>query len=856
MSGVDFLFPLARRSPASSTLRFGGCIVQRLPTYAHRLKLIGLATATLLCTAAAPVAAEQHPMQEGLKAFHAGEFGDAALKLQQALEGELSPLQRGDARLVLAKALSALGEYERVLPVVSEAIKDRRKSKTSLLDELWWLKAKAYLALDQKRDAIRALGIVTKSVHSGRAIDAELLRAQAFEALGRDGAARKAYRSFLRTWPDAPQALQVKVRLGSLEEARKSFKRARQLYREVVRLAPGGVFAEQANNALKALEARGKKPSAEEAFWYLVEDARFLVTERRFEDAKPLLAELLGSINRRDNKELFLDVLSLKARLLRESGEIAESLKLYKRLARQGRRPVGPMRLAHLHGLVGDMERAEELLRRGNYGKRKYWTAVGDFRVEFGRYADAEKAYLKAIGKRRISDSLAQKLAWAVARQGKVDEALERLAYAGKRLKKKRLWSRYWSGRVLQDAGRFDEAMTFFKALRDDWPLSYYGVQAYSRMAEIEGRAPGAEQANVSAAPLPMTPVQGAALNSTLHWPESPYAAAFEAGTTPSHPAVQHAALSEFVASWGKLVPEAKRAAEYHRLGLMDASLEELRVVDSDLRALRKRGWGSLAKRTRSTLLDNRRSWRGPGGAPIKYQGRRNRKEARAFKKAAKKDNLKGLLRAAQVALGDPYAIRRAVYEGGRIGREPTPDQLAAWKKAYPIAFSEHVATNTREHGVPVYFLYSLMTVESTFHPGAISSSNAYGLLQVIPRTGRRIASELALGDWVPELLLQPEMAIKMGSYYVGRLLNKFEGQEPLAAAAYNAGPHRVTTWLSAHSERPMDVFIEEIPFRQARRYTRSVIKHSARYRRIYHGDDGLYVANTLRTNHGAEPNY
>jgi soluble lytic murein transglycosylase-like protein len=827
-----------------------------LGSIVHHLRVCGLLSTSLLCVAAAPVETALPPLERGQAAYLAGEWGDAAQLLQSAVAGELSDMQRGDARLLLARALAGLGESERALAVVNDALADRRKSKTSLTDELWWLKANALLDLDRTRDAMRALKVVAKSVHSGRAIEAELLRAKALESLGRDAAARKTYRSFLRTWPDAPEALEAKVRLGSLEEGRGSYKRARELYRDVVRLAPGGIFAGQASSALEALEARGKKPSADEAFWYRVEDARFLVRERRFSDAQPILSGLLSSINRRESKDLFLDVLELQARLLRESGEIAKALKVYKRLARQGRRPVGPTRMAHLHGLTGDMETAEKLLRRGNFGKRKYWTAVGDFRVEFGRYADAEAAYLKALGKRRISDTLAQKLAWAVTRQGKVDEALKRLAHVGKRLSKKRLWSRYWSGRALQDAGRYDEALTFFTALRNDWPLSYYGIQAYSRMAEVQGVAPGEETANLSVDAPNMTPIGGVQIQSTLHWPQSPYEADFESATTASHPAVQHAAVTEFVEAWGDVVPEAKRAAEFHRLGLLTESLEELRVVDSDLRALRKRGWGSLAKRTRSTLLDNRSSWRGPGGAPIKYHGRRTRKEARDFKRATRNAHLKEALRAAQVALGDPYATRRAVYEGGRIGREPTTKQLATWKAAYPIAFSHYVATNTREHGVPVYFLYSLMTVESTFHPGAISSSNAYGLLQVIPRTGRRIASELSLGDWVPERLLEPAMAIQMGSYYVGRLLNKFEGQEPLAAAAYNAGPHRVTRWLSAHPERPMDVFIEEIPFRQARRYTRSVIKHSARYRRIYHGDDGLYVANTLRTNHGAEPNY
>ena len=53
-----------------------------------------------------------------------------------------------------------------------------------------------------------------------------------------------------------------------------------------------------------------------------------------------------------------------------------------------------------------------------------------------------------------------------------------------------------------------------------------------------------------------------------------------------------------------------------------------------------------------------------------------------------------------------------------------------------------------------------------------------------------------------------------------------------------------------------MDVFIEEIPFRQARRYTRKVLMHTARYRRVYHGEEGMYVSNRLDGAHGPTPNY
>ena len=76
------------------------------------------------------------------------------------------------------------------------------------------------------------------------------------------------------------------------------------------------------------------------------------------------------------------------------------------------------------------------------------------------------------------------------------------------------------------------------------------------------------------------------------------------------------------------------------------------------------------------------------------------------------------------------------------------------------------------------------------------------------------------------------------------------------AAAAYNAGPHRVAAWLKANPHRPLDVFIEEIPFRQARGYSKSVLKHTARLRHIYYGEQRMYVPNTLIAEHTQYPNY
>ncbi|TNF33434.1 MAG: hypothetical protein EP329_08295, partial [Deltaproteobacteria bacterium] len=224
---------------------------------------------------------------------------------------------------------------------------------------------------------------------------------------------------------------------------------------------------------------------------------------------------------------------------------------------------------------------------------------------------------------------------------------------------------------------------------------------------------------------------------------------------------------------------------------------------------------------------------------------------ARAFSRNA--GPLRQALREAQRALADPYALRRGAYEEGGFDDGPGSK---AWRDSYPIAYPALVSAFSRQFHVPPYYVYAIMTVESAFHPHAISVSDAYGLLQMIPRTGRRVAAELGYGEFRPELLLRPPVNIYFGTYYLASALNKFEGQEPLAAAAYNAGPHRVAAWLLARGEGPMDMFIEEIPFGQTRSYAKSVLKHLARYRAIYHDEPHTYVSNAIARDFAAEPNY
>jgi soluble lytic murein transglycosylase len=64
-------------------------------------------------------------------------------------------------------------------------------------------------------------------------------------------------------------------------------------------------------------------------------------------------------------------------------------------------------------------------------------------------------------------------------------------------------------------------------------------------------------------------------------------------------------------------------------------------------------------------------------------------------------------------------------------------------------------------------------------------------------------------------------------------VLRLFHDDIPLALAAYNAGTHRVRQWLERSGERPLDLFVEEIPFDETRNYVRRVTSHLIAYRYI-----------------------
>ena len=155
------------------------------------------------------------------------------------------------------------------------------------------------------------------------------------------------------------------------------------------------------------------------------------------------------------------------------------------------------------------------------------------------------------------------------------------------------------------------------------------------------------------------------------------------------------------------------------------------------------------------------------------------------------------------------------------------------WEAAYPRAFSNAAQAYSKAFGSPELFVYAIMRKESSYFPFAVSSSDARGLLQLLPATAEQVAKKLALASYADELF-DPDTNLHLGAAYLGGLLHRFQGQEALAAGAYNAGARAMTRWCEQWHGRPLDEFVELITYDQAREYIKRVLGIYARYQHLY----------------------
>lgn len=163
------------------------------------------------------------------------------------------------------------------------------------------------------------------------------------------------------------------------------------------------------------------------------------------------------------------------------------------------------------------------------------------------------------------------------------------------------------------------------------------------------------------------------------------------------------------------------------------------------------------------------------------------------------------------------------------------------WELAYPRAYGESVEKYTKKFTVPEELVWGIMRAESSYRRDAISPVGALGLMQVMPFTAHKVASLLGDKEFKAPMLLESETAVKVGSRYLKRLMDRFDNTIPLVAAGYNAGPHRVKNWLVSFGGLETDEFIEHIPFLETRNYVKRVVSNAYVYAKLYGNKKDLF---------------
>ena len=161
------------------------------------------------------------------------------------------------------------------------------------------------------------------------------------------------------------------------------------------------------------------------------------------------------------------------------------------------------------------------------------------------------------------------------------------------------------------------------------------------------------------------------------------------------------------------------------------------------------------------------------------------------------------------------------------IVRTPEQDDI---ELRFPLAFRSAVESASSRRSLSPATVYAFIRQESAFMPDARSAVGALGLMQIMPRTGRALMRETGRQLRSNRQLLAPDLNVTLGTQYIRSLLSKTGGRLPLAAASYNAGPHRVRGWLPADGEVEAAVWIDNIPFTETRRYVRRILAYGAIY--------------------------
>jgi soluble lytic murein transglycosylase len=156
-----------------------------------------------------------------------------------------------------------------------------------------------------------------------------------------------------------------------------------------------------------------------------------------------------------------------------------------------------------------------------------------------------------------------------------------------------------------------------------------------------------------------------------------------------------------------------------------------------------------------------------------------------------------------------------------------------------PLRHDDIIRQQARDKDLDPALIAAVIYEESKFRDQT-SHAGARGLMQITPETARFIARRSGGTAFVQEDLATPQVNIAYGAYYLRYLIDRYDGHETLAVAAYNAGMTRVDVWLR-DAGGPEEFSVERhIPFPETREYVNGVMVQRDEYAEHYADDLGI----------------
>lgn len=155
-------------------------------------------------------------------------------------------------------------------------------------------------------------------------------------------------------------------------------------------------------------------------------------------------------------------------------------------------------------------------------------------------------------------------------------------------------------------------------------------------------------------------------------------------------------------------------------------------------------------------------------------------------------------------------------------------------KYIYPFPYQEITYRYAAEKELDPFLVAGVMKAESKFNTQARSPKGALGLMQMMPETATWVAEQMDNNEFTINQLENPEVSIRMGTWYLSSLKKEFQGNQVLMLAAYNGGRGNVKQWMGKYGWDMSFDEVGKIPFLETKEYVDKVLYNKKRYQELY----------------------